>query len=175
MRDRIKIALVAGLCLLAQCHAAPRQKAETRTETRAGAAPPPYAVSLSVALTARAAAQLDRHPEALSVTARYYGLPLPATQAQANRDGVIDLGVSHQALTAWDGSLTVNGVAYPRSARIAFTGKDLSVDALKAVAGGRALVQIKVTEAHKRLDCTGFQDYVATARSRAVTLVCDAA
>lgn len=107
------------------------------------------------------------------MNARYYGLPTAATQARADRNGVIALGVAHASPALAPTPVTLNGVTYPVSAQLALDLADAPADALSGVAGGKVLAQLKVAAPRDDLDCTGFQDYVATAQSRQITLVCD--
>jgi hypothetical protein len=172
--DVVKAGLSMALCLaLAQCHARSAKTAGDAADLIAPPPPPGYAFTLSVALTEKAAARLKNHPETLSIAAHYYGLPTPTTQAKADKDGVIDLGTTQKAITAWGAPLVINGVTYPQTAGVAFMGDDHPQAALAGVANGKALAQVKVTAPHDDLDCTRFQDYVATAQSRQITLVCD--
>jgi len=173
-QDIVKAGLAAGLCLaLTQCHDRSAKGTVDRVDLVAPPPPPAYAFRATIALTAKAAAHLKTHPESFTASARYYGLPTPATQGMADRDGVLALGAAQAQVKFSARPLTLNGVTYPETATLDFDGHGQSRDALKGIAGGKALVQLKVQSPRKAIACTGFQDYVETALMRDVTLVCD--
>lgn len=167
----MKTRLVCGILVvlaLAAC-----QKSPTQTPAPSAPPPQPYRFTARLVLTEKAAARLKARPETLTVNARYYGLPTAATQGQADRNGVIALGVAHASPELAPAPVTLNGVTYPVSAQLALDLADAPPHALSGVAGGKVLAQLKVAAPRDDLDCTGFQDYVATAQSRQITLVCD--
>jgi hypothetical protein len=155
---------------LAQCDKAP-PKAQDAGRAAAPAAPPPTAFGLTLAFTAKAAARL-KPADVFSVSARYYGLPRPDTQGQTNKDGVIDIGAADATAVPVDKPKSLNGQTWPKTAAVSFRAPDSALDRLRLIAGAKPLVQVEV-KPRDGVGCDVFQDYVATAQSRPVTLICD--
>ncbi|MDI7775701.1 hypothetical protein [Asticcacaulis sp. EMRT-3] len=169
----MKLGMAALLALsLVQCQA----KTDDKASAPVAPPPPPYAFGVTLTFTPQAVARLKKLHQKVRVSARYYGLPIPATASQVDKFGVIDIKTDTVEVTPTDTPYTVNGHAYTYSAKVNFDGKDVPTEALKSINSGKPLVLVEAVADKKGvLQCDIFQDYVFTAQSRPIVLSCDLA
>jgi hypothetical protein len=132
------------------------------TACHAPAAHGPRGFTVEVALTPAAAAKLSSLHEKVAVAAYYYGLPAPGVPA--NQDGQVDLGSEKMEFT-------------PPQDQVHFSGAVVDEGDLTTIAGPpRVLINVfsaRHAVSDNLLDCSTFEDTIATARARTPHITCD--
>ncbi len=119
--------------------------------------------SVTVTLSAKAAAELAAKREGIIVAAYYYGEPTKAAEKKADEVGQIGLGTEQQRLGSAGGTAT-------------FTGKGYQAKRLGWIAG-EPQINVNVYSARlsgpdNLLDCGLFEDAVSVAEANPVTVAC---
>jgi len=148
---RLKNVAIAALLVLAGCSPKP---AETPVAASSAArADFSYSIALHIKPEAATLAKT------LTVSARYYGLPVPETMHLANAGGAIEFNTDTVEVEAKDQTVHMTGDGMPK-------------DRVKDINTGSPLVQITVKDKAGRIGCTVFQDYVKTAQEKPVGIWC---
>ena len=145
-------AIIASLVALALVQCSPRP---AETPATASATPVDFAYDITLHIKPEAAAKV----KALTIAAKYYGLPRPETANQATAAGVIEFNTDKVDVSATDQTVHMTGAGMPK-------------DRIKDITGGAPLVQITVTDRAGRISCSVFQDYVKTAQAKPVDIWC---
>ncbi|MFT4074104.1 MAG: hypothetical protein QM647_01140 [Asticcacaulis sp.] len=151
MFHKVVIASLAALVLV-QCSPKPAE-----APASASAAPRPLDFSYDIALHVKPEAAAKA--KTLTVSAMYYGLPVPETMHLANAGGAIEFNTDTVEVEAKDQTVHMTGNGMPK-------------DRVKDINTGSPLVQITVKDKAGRISCSVFQDYVKTAQEKPVGIWC---
>ncbi|MDV6332484.1 hypothetical protein [Asticcacaulis sp. 201] len=145
-----KAVIVTAILALSQCSPKP-------AEAPAPAAPKPVDFSYDIALHVKPEAAAKA--QTLTISAKYYGLPVPETMHLANAGGAIEFNTDTVEVA-------------PRDQTVHMTGDGMPKDRVKDINTGSPLVQITVKDKAGRVQCSVFQDYVKTAQAKPVAIYC---
>ena len=126
-------------------------------ETPPAAAPKPVDFAYDIALHIKPEAATKT--EYLTISAKYYGLPVPETMHLANAGGAIEFNTDTVEVETKDQTVHMTGDGMPK-------------DRIKDINTGSPLVQITVKDKAGRIGCSVFQDYVKTAQQKPVDIWC---
>lgn len=145
-----RTAAIIALLSLAACSPKPSE-----TPAPASAKPVDFAYDIALHIKPEAAAKV----KTLTISAKYYGLPVPETMHLANAGGAIEFNTDTVTVEAKDQTVHMTGDGMPK-------------DRVKDINTGSPLVQITVTDKAGRIGCSVFQDYVKTAQEKPVGIWC---
>lgn len=146
--------ILSGMLALALVQCSPRP-AETPASASAAPKPLDFSYDIDLHIKPEAAAKA----KSLTVSAKYYGLPVPETMHLANAGGAIEFNTDTVEVEAKDQTVHMTGDGMPK-------------DRVKDINTGSPLVQITAKDKAGRISCSVFQDYVKTAQEKAVGIWC---
>jgi hypothetical protein len=145
-----RTAALVSLLALAACSPKP---AETPAPAPSKAVDFAYDIALHIKPEAAAKAKT------LTISAKYYGLPVPETMHLANAGGAIEFNTDTVEVEAKDQTVHMTGDGMPK-------------DRVRDINTGSPLVQITVKDKAGRISCSVFQDYVKTAQEKTPGIWC---
>lgn len=150
---RPAVIILLGLALV-QCSPKPAE-APAPASAKPASFAPNFAYDIALHIKPEAAAKA----KTLTVSAKYYGLPVPETVHLANAGGAIEFNTDTVEVEAKDQTVHMTGDGMPK-------------DRVKDINTGSPLVQITVKDKAGRISCSVFQDYVKTAQAKPVGIWC---
>ncbi|MCR6658406.1 MAG: hypothetical protein NVV72_03330 [Asticcacaulis sp.] len=144
--------IAAGLMALALIQCSPKP---AETPPPVATKPVDFAYDIALHIKPGTTAQVGR----LTISAKYYGLPVPETMHLADAGGAIEFNTDTVEVEAKDQTVHMTGDGMPK-------------DRVKDINTGSPLVQITVKDKAGRIGCSVFQDYVKTAQQKPVDIWC---
>ena len=144
--------IAASLMALALIQCSPKP---AEAPAPVAAKPVDFAYDIALHIKPEAAAKVKK----LTISAKYYGLPVPETMHLANAGGAIEFNTDTVEVEAKDQTVHMTGDGMPK-------------DRVKDINTGSPLVQITVKDKAGRIGCSVFQDYVKTAQQKPVDIWC---